>query len=72
MLYTTGTEQSGESSVTMPVLFVQPCTCMHSHSVYSHSAVVHQFDRHKELSDYFYKALTSRFLKEWRERQKTA
>ena len=30
------------------------------------SAVVHQFDRHKELSDYFFKYRTNQLLEEWK------
>lgn len=31
------------------------------------AAVVHQFDRHKELSEYFFKVKTGELLKKWRE-----
>ena len=33
--------------------------------------VVHQFDRHKELSEYFFKYRTDKLVKEWKQRLKT-
>jgi hypothetical protein len=33
------------------------------------SPVVHQFDRHKELSDYFFKVLGNQYMDEWNARK---
>jgi len=36
------------------------------------SPVVHQYDRHKQLSNYFFKGLGDKWMDNWKERQKKA